>query len=79
MTPAREDVLREAEQWATRLRRAGFTEVEVAPEYCIGNEIDGGLFTRTICVAVGPRVPRPAPKGLRAILAKAVKKVLAKI
>ena len=65
MSAAREDVLREAEQWAVRLRRAGYTEFEVAPEYCIGNAIDGGLFTRTVCVSVGPRDER-----LRGIVAR---------
>jgi hypothetical protein len=59
VTPAREEILMEAEQWAVRLRRAGYTEVEVAPQYCIGNSIDGGLFTRTICLSVGPRVEKP--------------------
>jgi hypothetical protein len=67
VTPAREDVLREAEQWAVRLRRAGYTEVEVAPQYCIGNSIDGGLFTRTICLSVGPRV---APALRQSLLAR---------
>jgi hypothetical protein len=59
MSAAREDVLREAESWAVRLRRAGYTEVAVAPEYCIGNEINGGFFTRTISVYVGPRAVEP--------------------
>lgn len=59
MSAAREDVLREAESWAVRLRRAGYTDVQVAPEYCIGNQIDGGFFTRTISVYVGPRVVEP--------------------
>jgi hypothetical protein len=66
MSAARESVLREAEQWAVRLRREGYTEVAVAPEYCIGNSIDGGLFTRTVCISVGPRADRP--KGLVARL-----------
>ena len=59
MTPAREDVLREAEAWAVRLRRAGYTDVQVAPQYCIGNEIDGSFFTRTICLSVGPKAQPP--------------------
>lgn len=59
MTTPREDVLREAEKWATWLRKAGYTDVAVAPEYCIGNEIGGGFFTRTICVYVGPRADPP--------------------
>jgi hypothetical protein len=63
MSAAREDVLREAESWAVRLRRAGYSEVAVAPEYCIGNAIDGGFFTRTISVYVGPRVVQPKRLG----------------
>ena len=64
MSAAREDVLREAEIWAVRLRRAGYTEVEVLPQYCIGNDISGGMFTRTVCISVGPR--KAAQKGLMA-------------
>lgn len=59
MSAAREDILREAEKWAVRLRRSGYTDVQVAPQYCIGNEIDGGFFTRTVCLSVGPRVDLP--------------------
>ena len=54
MSAARESVLLEAEQWAVRLRREGYTDVEVVPEYCIGNVIDDGFFTRTVCISVGP-------------------------
>lgn len=68
MSAAREDVLREAEQWAVRLRRLGYTEVEVAPQYCIGNVIEGGLFTRTVCLSVGPRIKPASRLGLVARL-----------
>ena len=70
MTPARSGVLREAEQWAVRLRQEGYTEVEVAPQYCIGNSIDGGMFTRTVCLFVGPRVePAKRPSVLKRLKA----------
>jgi len=63
MSAAREEILREADMWAVRLRRAGFTEVEVAHHYCIGNDISGGMFTRTVCLYVGPRVPPEKRRG----------------
>ena len=54
MSPAREDILREAEAWAARLRADGYPDAEVLPEYCIGNEIGSDrIFTRTVAIHVG--------------------------
>lgn len=56
MSAGREAVLREAEATAAMLRRCGYPEAQVAPEYCIGGEIGPDHFyTKTISVYVGPK------------------------
>jgi hypothetical protein len=54
MTPARAAILREAEAEASMLRRCGYPNAVVLPEYCIGGEIGPDkIMTRTVCVYVG--------------------------
>jgi hypothetical protein len=58
MTPARAAILREAEQEASMLRRCGYPDAMVAPEYCIGGEIGPDKFMiKTVCVYVGEYQP----------------------
>lgn len=60
MTTAREAILREAAAEAAALRRAGYPDAEVLPEYCIGGEIGPDkIMTKTICVWVGDYRPLP--------------------
>jgi hypothetical protein len=55
---SRADLLREAQGYAAMLRRCGYPEAAVAPEYCIENTIgEDGFFTRTISVWAGPHRP----------------------
>lgn len=55
---ARTKLLQEAESYARMLRRAGYPDAQVAPEYCIANEIGSDrFFTRTISVYAGERKP----------------------
>lgn len=71
---ARDDVLREARQWAAVLRRSGYPEAEVAPEYCIGGDIMGGYFTRTVSVWAGPHKPESVPPTIAKALAAAIRR-----
>ena len=73
MSAAREDVLREAEQWAAVLRRSGYPDAQVAPEYCIGGQIGPDrFFTKTISVYAGEYKPEAVPKGIAAALKSAI-------
>jgi hypothetical protein len=55
---SRADLLREAQSYAAMLRRCGYPEAAVAPEYCIDNVIgEDQFFTRTISVWAGPHKP----------------------
>ena len=73
MSTARDDVLRDAAQWAAVLRRSGYPEAQVAPEYCIGNEIGpDGFFTRTVSVWAGPHKPESVPPTIAKAFAQAI-------
>jgi len=66
VSSARDDVLREAAQWAAILRRSGYPEAQVAPEYCIGGVVgDDGFFTQTVSVWAGPYKLETAPTVIR--------------
>lgn len=66
MSAAREAILREAAREAAMLRRCGYPEAQVAPEYCIGGEIGSdNFYTKTISVYVGPYRSETIPKVIR--------------
>ncbi len=71
MTPARAAILREAEAEVTMLRRCGYPDAVVLPEYCIGGEIGPDkIMTKTICVYVGDYQPEAIPLLLRKAMGK---------
>ena len=71
MSPARAAVLQEAEHEAAILRRCGYPQARVLPEYCIGSEIGPDkILTKTICVYVGDYDPESVPKWLRGLTEK---------
>lgn len=71
MTPARAAILREAEQEAAMLRRCGYPDAQVLPEYCIGGEIGPDrIMTKTVCVHVGDYRPETIPWVIRKAMGK---------
>ena len=62
MTPARAEILRLAANEAAMMRRCGYPDAEVLPEYCIGNEIGPDrIMTKTICIYAGEYQPETVP------------------
>ena len=70
MTPARKAILAEAEDEAKILRRCGYPDAVVLPQYCIGGEIDGSIMTKTICIDVGEYKPQSMPLWMQALTAR---------
>lgn len=59
-TELREDLLREAERHVEMLKRAGYKDALVAPEYCIANVIgEDRFYTRTISIYAGEKTVVP--------------------
>ena len=75
MTPARAAILQEAEAEAAMLRRCGYPDAVVLPQYCIGGEIGPDkIMTKTVCVHVGDYDEASIRPMYRAILGMKVKK-----
>lgn len=73
METMREQLLREAEKYAAMLRRSGYPDAQVAPEYCIANEIGPDrFFTRTISIYVGDHHPETISQTIVGVLKTAL-------
>ena len=74
MTPARRAILEQAEHEARLLRRCGYPDAHVLPQYCIGGEIGPDkIMTKTVCVYVGdyqPETIKPMFRSLMGLKAK---------
>ena len=72
---SRADLLREAEFYAAMLRRCGYPQATVAPEYCIDGVIgEDGFFTKTVSVWAGPH----KPEAVKPLIARAFAAAIAK-
>jgi hypothetical protein len=66
----RDDLLRRAEHTAAMMRRSGYPDAVVAPEYCIAGEIGPDRFyTETISVYAGEYKPGTISSVIRKALA----------
>lgn len=62
MSAARDEILRAAASEAAMMRRCGYPDAEVLPQYCIGGEIGPDrIMTKTICVYAGEYQPETMP------------------
>jgi hypothetical protein len=63
--------VREAQGVAAMLRRSGYPDAEVAPQYCIDGEItDDNFYTYTVCVYAGRYQPKTIPPFLLSAMEK---------